>query len=189
MLSGLLCLSALQGLWAMDVHSHTRGTRHRTTGFLDTAGWTAEARLALDDPAEWNHWVIRFMDGQDPVSREFWVWFVAVDSPDSQGICQIHYRLNMGLLFGTEERTMPFHFQRPEPGHWTLRLARQIPGADVVVLDLVLGADGRLVFNLDISFWPLVALLIDFQAFDRDMVWRVGRMQENLRDWCLPFPE
>lgn len=172
----------LPPLAAFPVASTTVNGRHVTQGYMDIADFSDRALGIMHDLSSYHHWGVRWMDGRDPHSRSFWVWFTDFEYRPPRTMA-IHYRLNMPL-FSAAEQTMDFRVRRSPDGNLDFVLESPVMGINGASLQLVSRIPGRIGFRLEMELWPLVAFLIDMKQFDADMEWRVERLALNLRDFA-----
>ncbi len=171
------------------VESYRANGVHITEGWISAETWSDKARKILADYSKYRQWGLRYMDGKDQHSAKFWAHFTDFDykSPDYMHVI---FDLKLGFPFGAKDAKAIFKIdhQRESQGIFRFVLERPPIGINNALLDLRVkkGSQGRadqLVFRLEIKFWSAIEAMMDFKIFDRDMIWRVQRMQENLRDY------
>jgi len=182
-----LTLLGVGSLAAHEVETYKQDGVLITEGWVDSTGWHDKALAVIRDYGRYHDWATRWMDGKDPVSKNFWATFTDFRfvKPD---IMILVYDVNLGWPFGSKDNKAKFKIDdsRADREELSFILAEKPLGLDDARL-IFTGEhlpDGgtRIRFSLKATFWGLLLGLINVDSYARDMNWRINKMIENLQN-------
>lgn len=158
-----------------------------TSGWVNSDGWHDDGLRIISDFPHYRDWAVRWMDGKDPVSKDFWALFTdfVYEAPDNMTLI---YDVNLGWPLGSKGNKAKFSIDSTgaKAGIYRFILAKRPVGVEraelLVAGERAPGGISRFYFRLEIKFEWLFDKLINMEAYSKDMGWRLNRMIENLRE-------